>query len=120
MGKNIVDNNGMIAEFMGLSKSVGISLADTPIDIYDRKNKQYSLWELKYHYKIGWLMPVVLKIEAMGYLTQIEMISTNINRVCFNRITGQEVCNGARSDSKIEAIYLAVTEFINWHNSQNK
>ena len=101
---NTQENNKLIAEFMdkdvALLESVGI--------------EKYTSDELKYHTSWDWLMPVVEKIESLGYDVIIrkdscEIIGENVKGVeyssyeCFN--AGKHITT-----------YQAVVEFINQYN----
>lgn len=77
-----------------------------------------------YHKSWDWLMPVVEKIESLGKNTLISNIS---GHYC-NIMTGVSLMESSinnpskflgQGESKIEAVYKALVEFINWYN-QNK
>jgi hypothetical protein len=69
---------------------------------------------LPYHTSWDWLMPVVEKIEGIGdYHVSIGMFSCYVSEGVF---IDEWVHIESDSDSKIKAVWLAVIEFIKWHN----
>jgi len=111
-----MNNNKLIAEFMGLcplSRSGFIS---------DKKQEYYgSLSDLQYHTSWGWLMPVVEKIECTTidnndnsdnfFNVMIEVFECNIN--------GGNICICENGNTKLEATYDAVVEFIKQLNKES-
>ena len=74
----------------------------------------------QYHSSWDWLMPVVEKIESLGYVTQIWGL-WNKNYTYSFSITQKgnlniQVGRGISDHSKIESVYTGVIEFINWYN----
>ncbi len=105
-----IESNKLIAEFMGetLSKS-GIGIV-APAG-FDRLFEYHSDW--------NWLMPVLEKIESLGYVSTIEKLNFEFDshRVYFNKQGSlEEVAIGSRDESKFVAIYMAVEDFIVWYN----
>lgn len=86
-------DNYLIAKFMGVDTS--------------------KLWKSMYDTDWNELMPVIDRIEALGYSVNIisKSCSIFVNREWQFRYT---------SDTKIEAAYNSVLSFIKWHNQQNK
>jgi hypothetical protein len=130
---NTIENNKIIAEFMGLSKTkmffnlktgnyVKIETDECEAhatEVYLKNNKPITMFY--YHKDWNWLMEVVEKIETMGgavcigngncvmiifYLTDVMGESYSETR----ELTGE---------TKIEATYNACVEFIKWYN-ENK
>lgn len=115
------EGNKLIAEFMELPIHDGVSIAKTPLMLYEFNYNLHSTSELKFHTSWDWLMPVVDKIEgnvdyevdiANGICTisapdkhQKDTFTNVIACVCF-----------PEAKSKIEAVYKAVIEFIKWYN----
>lgn len=64
---------------------------------------------------IGWseLMPVVEKIEDMGYYFTIYRWSCTVSEAWKD-----ETRHGISTDSKIKAVYTSVLTFIKWYNNQ--
>jgi hypothetical protein len=133
-----METNKLIAEFMGDYFDSGLQLA-----YYIRYNKVYRIEDSQFHESWDWLMPVVEKIESLdlseyGYTwkgidgeteynnqnicveiernqcwiymnLQLDPLHT-INAETFNK----------KCDSKIDAVYGAVVEFIEWYNTISK
>lgn len=91
--------------------------------------KQYENWydivsvgDLKYHSSWDWLMPVVEKIETLGYHTKISCDEfgswTQIHyRLSLANTTETKAVN--QHGTKIENTWKSVIQFITWHNTQN-
>lgn len=99
------EGNKLIAEFIGWNHH--------PNPSFD----QYEMNNLQYHSSWGWIMPVVEKIETLGYSTNIHGYEGDsyltIKEGNYRRGFGE-------SKSKIEASWLAIVEFIQWHNQNKK
>ena len=112
--EQILENNKLIAEFMNIScfeefnNSLLVSHPEEGIWYYE------PLWYLDYHSDWSLLMPVVLKIETLGYRVGIIDCGCHIND---NNGDYDNTIYDKRS--KIEAVYQSVIEFINWHNQTN-
>ena len=104
------ENNKIIAEFMGVSKSK----IDANGQVLNFENSKYNTYNSDWN----WLMEVVEKIESLGYWTELlggyhqEFRIGKINQI-------KEFINKNGSDKK-EAVYNACIEFIKWYNEQNK
>lgn len=127
--KEIIENNELIAEFMG-SEYIDKSYKNDSGEYiefwtwtkpkYCQYPKSIGIGELSTAWNIGnfhfhdswdWLMLVVEKIESIGYKTRIIE-----NRCCITRYSeSADVC----AKSKIMAVWLAVIEFIKWYNKNN-
>lgn len=77
----------------------------------------YDSW-LKYHSSWDWLMPVVEKIEALGYEV---VITSGMCHIFNTKDLNNEFCNKSNNNktSKIELVITTILEFIQWYN-QNK
>lgn len=96
----ITENNRLIAKFMGLVIITdGISFFDTN---YNFLKKYQSDWND--------LMEVVEKIESKGFDVHINTCVCRITDVGEDRFEDIETFN---SNSKLQAVYQAVLEFIN-------
>ena len=130
-----MENNKLIAEFMGDHFDTGLEPA-----YYIRYNKEYRIEDSQFHESWDWLMPVVEKIESLdlsetGYSWEGLDGETQYNNqnICveiernqcwiymnlqldplhtINAETFNKKCN-----TKIEAVYAAVVEFIEWYNT---
>lgn len=68
---------------------------------------------MEYHSSWQWLMPVVDKIEKIGASVFIQ------NDACWikpNFLKPKFTISNLSDNSKIEAVWLSVIEFINWYN----
>ena len=103
---NTQENNKIIAEFMGITPNeAGV--------YHVSKHKGYSLENLLYHTSWDWLMPVVEKIESILPCDSIITIEYKDCRIPVNESGFDIVTN---EETKIEAVYKAVVEFINQYN----
>lgn len=115
---SIEQQNRIIAEFMNP-------------DLYRKWNDQGDLPidQLKYHDSWSWLMPVVEKIEALR-IEEYETIDNELGRakvIIFGRCCDIQIDNAIEDNlvevtafpSKIQAVYEAVIQFIQWYNTQN-
>ena len=121
-----IENNKIIAEFL----SVKIHPCETienfkflPIEERGLYNG-YFIDELKYHEDWNWLMVVVEKIESLEIFDRMGRFNINTKNFDENYtsfITDKDEdfiqCEG---ETKIEAVYNAVVEFIKWYNNQNR
>lgn len=130
------EGNRLIAEFMGAKEETGeiaassIGKAKVSLDkMYFPKNERFpdnmytcKAQDLEYNTSWDWLMPVVEKIETMGYEFSIngERLGEGLKH---NTWIGLPNGNILEKDqwfsSKIESVYDAVIQFIQWYN-QNK
>lgn len=110
---NTIENNKLIAEFMGIKTTNGIVFQDA------NTNEFHTI---KYHESWDWLMPVVEKINLLDdyrYTVYIASMDTRIE----DNITGDVVvdidCKHS-IDELIRSVYEAVVEFINQYNIQEE
>ncbi len=124
-----IDGNKLIAEFLGLyvtdfNGTYHFVCKD------EQKNKDlnqawlFRLKEAKYHSSWEWLMPVVDKIEGLGYDSRIhnydsestyfvdfvDVMNENTEAACVSKHYTEA--------NKIQTVWLAVVEFIQWHNKE--
>lgn len=115
--QEILEGNRLIAEFEGMKLVHDDPIAYPDGYMFSEEDGAHELKNMKYHNDWNWLMPVIEKIEAMGYISCIELLHHGEHRVFFNSIeTLQPVGNGARGSTKIEAVYLTVLDFIKTTN----
>ena len=108
-------DNKLIAEFWGMV------LGDDGTMYYDDAENFFPPTptdKLKFHISWDWLMPVVEKIECTTidnndnsdnfFNVMIEVFECNIN--------GGNICICENGNTKLEATYKAVVEFIKQHN----
>ena len=102
-------NNKLIAEFMGVNV---ITLDDVRKnkDPYHSSSDGYLKDDLKYHSSWDWLMPVVEKIENLGYEFTIIESRCNINHNTDH--SEEELFHIETLGSKLDTTYQAVVKFI--------
>ena len=102
-GVKLTDRNGESAVFM---------IEGSHIAEYFRCTKYNT-----YHEDWNMLMPVVEKIEALGY---IFAIVCNEAGITCSRSSGLERPDiNLKAESKLEAVYQAVVQFIQWYNQNH-
>lgn len=120
----IQEGNRLISEFMG-GKSDKINFAPKNIRFEIPINGTYSfhVTNLKYHSSWDWLMPVVEKIEMLGYDTGIcgvEIKGEKLSEVIISPIKkGNDKIEIHSRDaiSKILLTWQVITQFICWYTS---
>lgn len=127
--KNIVENNKMIAEFMGFvaDKSFEVRLVDgiNTSYYYYKDDVMYLPEVMEYNCSWDWLMEVVDKIESLPdeenngafffkiYQDSVSIIFSNDNYII-------DLINVMGQGSRINNVYQAVVEFIQLYNKANK
>lgn len=123
--EQILNSNKLIAEFMG-AKSIhnptGYDIHDDK-DWYKYNELNYESTDFKFHSSWDWLIPVLEKIEQLGYHT----------RICFDDFGswmqihyGLSVADTDETKAlnqhgtKIENTFKSVVEFIKWYNKNGK
>lgn len=99
--QEILKNNMIIAAFVGYIRS---------------DNKDIDVWEmnsLRYHESWDWLMPVVEKIERMGFDVVIK------DKHCHLHRPSNAFGEYGYGSTKIYAVYTCVLNFISWFNTKN-
>ena len=99
------ENNKIIAEFMGVSKSK----IDANGQVLNFENSKYNTYNSDWN----WLMQVVEKIESLNHKNNEEHFQLVSFIHHWLRRKHKEL-------TKIEAVYNACIEFIKWYNEQNK
>jgi len=124
--QEIIEGNKLIALFLGYVKSS----SDKDFTFYTHPDGKgiitqsehdytryytHELMEARsflFHRSWSWLMPIVEKIESLGYPVKIKMND------CWIILPDVEEF-GANKDNKITSVWTAVVSFIKWYN-QNK
>jgi len=103
-------DNKLIAEFMGMKPLNN----DSSVLVFstDRGNDIVSIDNLQYQNDWNLLMEVVAKIESLGVVVEIR------DNVCYIE-TSPANYYSELEETKIQATYKAVIEFIKWYNEQN-
>jgi len=112
--------NKLIAEFMGMANerhSDGRYLFTTDIDELKGADTRFGE-ELYFHVSWDWLMPVVEKIESLGYELVIVESRCYVKHNTDHSI--EELFHIEKIGSKIECTYNAVVEFIKEYNPTPK
>ena len=108
-----IESNKLIAEFMGITNIV--SEDDFLSGEYD--GDDVTVAEVfKYHESWDWLMPVVEKIESLGYWIRMDYGDVFI----VNDDSDIIIKNPMHEDgyTKLSLVYQVVVEFITWYNAQ--
>ncbi len=105
MSEEIKEGNKLIAEFVGYNDNEYPNLLP-PFDWCGKLEPK----DMKYHSSWDWLMAVVEKIESLGYEFTIFNKTTHLN--CGKTFDLGYII----SDTKREAVYKTVVEFIKWYN----
>lgn len=108
-----IENNKLIAEFMGLNLHQGVWRKST----LATERKICKEDALKYHSDWNWLMLVVEKIESLNYIFEIKTTWCRIKETGTGCVI---VLRWEEDRTKIEAVYNACIYFINFYNEQNK
>lgn len=115
---NIIENNKIIAEFMGLNLYRGNWYKST----IATEKKICKQKDLLYHHDWNWLMAVVDKIEGMQAVVKMARhwgttVKDEVEDMyfCTIKFDNKEI-DIAWKDDKIGAVYLAVVEFIKSQN----
>lgn len=104
--------NKLIAEFMGIKTKV---YSDTPtITYFNFNGTMLTADKMKYSTSWDWLMPVVEKIEGLGFQFFISNDSAYITRWHF---AGSFHTISNLLDSKNESVYKTAIRFIQWYNN---
>lgn len=107
---NTLDNNKMIAEFMGLDYIKGLD------KFY---NCGFEVGKLNYHTSWDWLMPVVEKIEGLGYTFEKNYQPIDRDWQCLI-VKGNDILHQQFDRKSLNASYNLVVDFIKWYNTQNQ
>lgn len=120
--EQILENNRLIAEFMGWKKSHYPNLPDKMYNLdKDGEEMGCHISQFSYHNSWNWLIPVVEKIESLGYVVKIHLKSCFImSHDKFIANIGNYISKFHSKASKIDAVYAACVSFIQWFNTQNK
>jgi hypothetical protein len=108
-------DNQIIAEFMEVSRCTDKIHAHDPCFYYESEGGYITSERMKYQKSWDWLMPVVEKIDRLGFSVTIRRTRTIIETV----LTGRIVESIHPDYSMIEVTYCGVVEFIKWYNKQN-
>lgn len=128
--EEIKEANELIAVFMGLTRNDYDCGKTWGLNSYtDENGILFAEWwnPLQYHSDWSWIMPVIEKIELLGYACLMAVYSNHFGegkhvfsfKIRFFDKLGVYFHESFGFKSKIEAVFKAVVEFIKWYN-QNK
>lgn len=118
-GMETLEGNKLIAEFDGKINE-GLFWY-TPTENWGRDGLQFTRKDkrLKYHLSWDWLMPVVQKIESLGYCVSIFRGCCDIEPREINQPDFEGIETGG-GKPKIDSTWQSVVKFIQWYNTQSK
>ena len=106
MNKDVLEGNKLIAEFM----------AEEPEVLKRDLKRAGTLESMQFHKSWDWLMPIVEKIDSI--IPDDSFVTIEYNRCLITVLDGGFDID-VIGNSRIEATYKAVVEFIKWYNSNN-
>jgi|LakMenE01Jun11ns_1017448.scaffolds.fasta_scaffold9942154_1 hypothetical protein len=135
---NIIENNKLIAEFMGyklMPCNNGLAWESPHTKVIDDKfnlhgklfhtkgstHYDYANSYLKFDSEWNWLMEVIQAIEEKGFVVAIRGISCAIYPLLKDNpedYISSFVCGNL--SRKIDIVYSAIIGFIKWYNQQSK
>ena len=113
--KTTEQKNRLIAEFMGYH------FDEHENAYYIQKYNSgdwFSIEELLFHESWDWLMPVVEKIERLGFTIEKNFQPIDNDWQCLV-VKGNDILFQEFNEQSIQAMYYVVSEFIEWYN-ENK
>lgn len=105
-----MESNKLIAEFMGATLVDWLSEVDPTYNLKEN-SCIYRISEMQYHASWDWLMPVVEKIEQDKSIA-FGLVRNGAKFLKDGNVIADSVC-----DTKIDAVYYAVIQFIEWYNT---
>lgn len=115
-------DNELIAEFMGVEHKPDPCVKSKELFWhYDEINCMSSA--LSFDTSWDWLMPVVEKIETLGYYPTFQYLRSEKEegRHFFNIVdASHQMITTHIEISKILAVYKSIVDFIKWYNQQAK
>jgi hypothetical protein len=138
--QEIIESNKSIAEFIDLTPhnmfpdelQAPDNFAWMAINVninadYQKEYNEFKGFEylFKFHSSFDWLMPVVEKIESLGFQFDIigRLLPNSKEKMHFIWLwdDNQEIhIECPEMETKKEAIYIGCIEFIKWYNNKNK
>ena len=111
--QNTTESNKIIAAFIGfkLYEHFGAFMTESG-------NVQF--YKAKYHKSWDWLMPVIDKIESLGYGTELYCSKRDGYFFSIGKYGSTTALHDSQSESRIECVYNAVVEFITEYNKTKK
>ena len=114
----ILENNKLIAKFMG-GKQTDRGYFIPYWCIVNMASIDLGRGKIsKYHTSWDWLMPVVEKIESLGYNLHISKKGIMLTE---GGLLTPGICFYSEGrDTKLQGVYRCVVDFIKWYNKQDK
>ena len=109
----------MIAEFMGYETyehTNSISIRITEGNEFNSSDIGHV--HTKFHTSWDWLMPVIEKIENIGFSVKIQRLKTSIHPLVEDKELFGFVCGDV--SKKLEITYDTIVQFIEFYNQKNK
>jgi hypothetical protein len=125
----IIENNKMIAEFMGLELEETLKKEmvyarhelKNPNKLNDCTTEFYYPKELLYHFSWDWIMEVVEEINHKGDEDEGFFYNFVIHpNECYVQYDGETVVSNQHGATFIGLVYYTVLEFIKWYNKQKQ
>ncbi len=125
--KTTEEKNRMIAEFMG-ARPVEFNDGSKGHSYWNEGDKggrygsfpdgstNYFDYSKGYNTSWDWLMPVVEKIENIGFSVKIQRLKTSIHPLCEDKELFGIVCGDV--SKKLEITYDTIVQFIEFYNEQ--
>lgn len=124
-----MEDNKLIAEFMGLKnhlKNQGVTkvLIDGDEHIQDwecydvERDMIMTPIEMKYHTSWDWLMPVIEKIESLGYSFEKNYQPIDNDWQCLI-VKGHDIIYQSFNDDGLKSSYDVVVEFIKNYSNES-
>lgn len=107
-----ITENEIIAQFMGFELMV---FSPDNIKCYNPKHNDGTISPVQFHTSWDWLIPVVEKIESLGYDTTMKP-----NELIIWDKDESPLIDCEFGETKLESAYKAVISFIHWYNQQEK
>ena len=120
-----MDKTKLIVEFLGATPRhyfTSYELYGILEFIEDGENEQHFFEpeEMKFESSWDWLMPVVEKIQSLGFGTSLAGGKNAFAFVIHLGELGSIVFNEKNSDSRMQAVYYGIVDFIKWYNTKTK
>lgn len=117
------EGNKLIFMFMGATEMHVTTSPNGVKTIHSARLGQLHINDfdkLQYHYSWNMLMPVVEKIESIEIKKGCNPVVTIETGYCVISNNGEEPIVENQIENKIESVWQAVINFINWYNAQTK
>jgi hypothetical protein len=112
---NTTENNKLIAEFMRWNIKSPTTIP-TNLHLSNIELDNGEVMELQFQESWDWLMPVVEEIEKLGFVFKMYgNVTTFLKKRTFNEPIWNDDFTGK---TKIESVYNACVEFIEWNNEK--